>query len=160
MFRILSVACAVAACGLLGWAGYTALHPPADLPVATDGAGPSEEPAGLVVDGAEQDVGERPVGEHPVTFRVTNRSGRPGEVVGYPGACGRGCCLFVRDADRRAVPPGETIEVVGELDVRRPGPFEFEGELYLDDGGQLRTVRVRITGVGVGPKGKPDAPPR
>ena len=35
MYRAFSVVCAIIACGLLGWAGYTAIYPPAEP--ATEG---------------------------------------------------------------------------------------------------------------------------
>lgn len=160
MFRTLSVVCAVAAAGLLGWAGYVALYPPAEELTPSLPVGPPQEPAGLTVDGAEQDVGERPVGESAVSFRLTNRSGRAAELIGLPAGCGPTCCFAPRQPVRMPVPPGEMVEVAGELDVRQPGPFKFEGALFLNDGGRLRTVRVKLTGVGVEPKReKPHAPP-
>lgn len=163
MLRIISSACAVAACGLLAWAASSALHPAADepRPTATEGGGtPGSGPHehGLVIEDAEQDLGRRPVGEYPVTVRVTNLSDRPGEIVGYPGSCGGSCCFFVREPGRRTVPPGESIEIVGELDIRRPGPFEFEGNLFLNDNGRLRIVPIRLSGVGLSGE-KPNAPP-
>jgi hypothetical protein len=123
--------------------------------------GHERPPAGdgsLGVENAEQYLGEQPLGEHRVNFRVINRSDQPGEVIGYPGRCGMSCCYFVREPLRRPIAPGEVIEVAGELGIRLTGPFVFEGPLYLNDGGQLRTVQLRITGVGVVPE-KPHAPP-
>jgi hypothetical protein len=163
MYRASMVACVVAAIGLLGRAGYSALRPSVSTSEAAQSNGGSEnglEPydRGLTVENAEQQLGERHVGEYEVVFRIANRSDQPGEVVGFPGSCGAVCCFSVKGPDRRMIPPGETSVIVGNLDVRRPGPFTFDGKLYLNDGGRLRTVRLKITGVGVAPE-KPHAPP-
>jgi hypothetical protein len=154
MFRLSAMACAISACALVIWAGYTAFSAAGPGLVGT-GTGSTDE-AGLVVDNPEQDLGERPVGEHRVIFRVTNRSDRKAEVFGYPGRCGNKCCYSSRHSERQNVAPGATVEVLGELEVFETGPFEFEGNLFLNDGGQLRAVRFRLTGVGI-PGEKPNA---
>lgn len=107
---------------------------------------------------AEQELGERTLGEHPVVFRVANHTDRPGEVVGCASGCNALCCLEAEERGRVPVPPGQAAELVSKLNVRRAGPFEFEGKLYLNDGGHLRTVPLRVAGVGVAPKEKPHAP--
>ncbi len=154
MYRALAIVCAVAASVFLAWAGYSALRPSAH---ESDEAIANDERS-LVVEEPERDLGKRMVGEHLLTIRVTNLSDGPAEVVGYPGSCGGSCCFFVRESRRRTVPPGESIEIVGELDIRRPGPFEFEGNLFLNDNGLLRSVRLKLRGIGV-PAEKPNAPP-
>jgi hypothetical protein len=153
MYRASAIVCAVAACGLLGWAAYSAYTAADDDSSVMGGEG------SLVVENAEQDLGELPVGEHVVVFRVINQSGQPAEVVGDPGQCGPGCCFFLREPDRVLVPPGGTVEVAGNLEVRRPEPFKFEGDLFLNDGGRLRTVRLKLTGVGVPARGQHATPP-
>jgi hypothetical protein len=161
MYRVAACVCAAIACVLIGWASYTAVRPQSDPDgslVADEHVAP-EPDMGVVVENAEQDLGGRPVGESAVVFRIANRSDSPGEIVGYPCACGRSCCFFPGSLGRRAVPPGETVQVAGAIDVRQPGAFEFEGTFFLNDGGVLRTVRVRLTGVGVAPEGKAHAPP-
>lgn len=154
MLRLLAIVCAVVTCGLLAWAGYTSFHPPAS-PATT---GETGEP-GLIVEDPVREVGELPVGVHHITFRVTNRSDRPGEIVGTSGQCGKGCCLRFPVSDRPTIAPGATIELVGELDIRWPVPLEVEGEVYLNDGGRLRVVPLRVTGTGVKPAGNANANP-
>lgn len=155
MVRVAGVVCAVVACGLLAWAGVLALRPPPDPPPSPGTVATTE----LTVENAEQDLGAVPAGEHRVVFRVANRTDRPGAWVGGTTGCqaGSGCCLYFREATRVPVPPGETAEVGGLLAVGE-GPFEYDGWLYLDEGGALRTARFKLTGVGVAPEGKSHAP--
>ena len=162
MLRAFSIVSGIVACGLIGWAGYVAFRTPgASDSIPNDGEiGTAQQDSdSLRVENAKQELGERPVGEHPVVFRITNHSSRQAGVVGLPAACGLRCCWVPKNQERLSIPPGATIEVLGMLDVRPPGPFEFEGALYLNDGGQLRTVRLKLTGVVVQPKGKPNATP-
>lgn len=51
---------------------------------------------------------------------------------------------------------GETFEYRCELDLKKPGPFECEMHIHLEDNG-IRTVRVRVSGTVKG--NPPDAPP-
>jgi hypothetical protein len=129
MFRAASILCGVAAAGLLASAGFTAFYPPADLGGAAlpkAHASLQDESTGLEVENAERDLGEVPVGDHPVSFRVTNRSDQPGEVVGST-ACTAVCCVEVHEQGRVPIPPGATVTVTSKLRIRRPGPFEFGG---------------------------------
>lgn len=161
MLRFASLICAFAAAGMLAWAGYSGSRAPShgNEPVLKEGdtGVVSHDGSGLVVENAEQELGDQTVGEHPVTVRLTNPSGRLAEIVGYPNRCGAGVCLSFRDQGRIPIPPGGTIEVTGDLTVSRPGPFEFEGELFLRENGLLRPVHLKLTGVGVS-GGKPNAP--
>ena len=160
MLRTSAIVCAFIATGLLAWSGYLAYRQTVAKDSApNDGDSALQETNGLSVENAQQDLGERLVGEHPVVFRVTNHSNRQASVVGYPVACGLRCCLERKNEGRMPIPPGATVEVLGTLDVGEAGPFKFEGNLFLDDGGQLRTVRVKLTGVGIQPEGKPNATP-
>lgn len=159
MYRRLAGACVVAAAGLLGWAGYSAVSPPSAPDPVADGPPAGPDGSGLVVVNADQDLGELPLGAHRVVFRVANRSDRPGEVVGGTHGCRAGCCFGLTDRTRVPVPPGETVEVAGELEVHAAGPVAFDGTLFLNDGGQLRWADYKLAGVGVAPGGKPHAPP-
>jgi multidrug efflux pump subunit AcrA (membrane-fusion protein) len=70
MLRVLSWGCAVLALALAGWGGYLWLAPaPPPRPV-------------FVVEAPERDLGDCPVGETLVTFRVTNQSDLPGRIIG------------------------------------------------------------------------------
>lgn len=104
---------------------------------------------GLSVENAVQDLGGRPVGGNRVAFRVSNRTREPAEVVGFTEGCQGGCCFFLTDSARRPISAGESIEVVGMLSVSEPGPFEFVGEMYLRDGEMLKTVRLKVVGMGL-----------
>ena len=54
------------------------------------------------------------------------------------------------------MPAGATFEYHCELSLKKPGKFEGEMDIHLEDNG-IRTVRVRVTGT---VKGEiPDAPP-
>ena len=160
MLRFAAIVCAFIATGLFAWSGYLVYRAPgASDSTRIDGDSELQETNGLSVENAQQDLGERLVGEHSVVFRITNHSNRQASVIGYPVACGLRCCLERKNEGRMPVPPGATLEVLVVLDVVESGPFKFEGNLFLDDGGQLRTVRVKLTGVGVQPEGKPHATP-
>lgn len=132
MYRAAEMVCAVAACGLIAWAGYTAFRPPggSDETVGEPAERPMDagEP-GLVVENAVQDLGELPVGEHPVVFRVANRTDRPGEIVGGASGCNPICCFYAQDRGRIPVPPGGAAELVSRVAVHSTGPFEYEGPL-------------------------------
>jgi hypothetical protein len=159
MYRVLTMICALSAGGLAAFAATTYHREPAESEYGQAVDRPATlESAGLIVEDAEQDLGNTSIGKHAVTFHVTNRSASPGAVVGCPGSCGMRCCYSVPDDSHRAVPPGETVEVTGSLDVNRPGPFEFEGKLYLKEGDKLHTIKVKLTGVGVKPAENGDAP--
>ncbi len=146
MFRLSAIVCAIFAAGLAVLAGYSAFHQTA----------PTE--AGLVIENPEREFGELSIGEHSVRISVTNQSDRPAEIVGYLGGCGSGCCLRANNQERRTVAPGEAVELVGVLDVLTPGPFAYEDKLFLSDNGELRSVRLKLSGVGVSAE-KPNAPP-
>lgn len=153
MIRAVSVAFALTAVGLAGWSAFLAFPSAAD----TTPPGPAEtgkraliaaQNDEIAIENAEEDKGNRPLGDHRVVFRITNRSANPSEILGASLACNPMCCFEVTDAGRVAMAPGETTEIAGMLNVRRPGPFTFEGELYVNYGGQLRALRYKIIGVG------------
>lgn len=161
MYRTAAFVCVLIAGTLLARFGYSVYVASEAIGlVPNDGDAGAGRPAGrsLDVENAEQDLGNLPIGEHPVVFRVTNSSDQPGEVVGYPKRCDWGVCLTAKEEGRVSVPPGATVTLAGTLTVTRKGPFEFEGDLYLSDGGRLQTVPLKITGTGV-PGGTPHAPP-
>ena len=55
-----------------------------------------------------------------------------------------------------SIPAGSTFEYHCELSLKKPGQFEGEMDIHLEDNG-IRTVTVRVTGT---VKGEiPDAPP-
>src|SRR5262245_3203298 len=112
MYRASSLICAIVACGLLAYAGYSAYHEPTEVAALTETeAGPADVGDGyLVVENAEQNLGERQVGEHRVVFRVSNLSERPGEVVGGSSGCTAICCFQIQDLGRVPVPPGGFVE--------------------------------------------------
>ena len=165
MFRLLSIACAIVVVGLLGAAGYLAFRPSIGeygsrmMDRQEVVSHTVEVSDGLVVENARQYLGERSVGEVQILFHVTNRSDRGAEVVSNPSRCGLQCCFTLHKPERIPVPPGKTIDMAGVLDVHRAGPFEFEANLYLEVGGQLRAVRLNLSGVGVEPGGKSNVPP-
>ena len=50
-----------------------------------------------------------------------------------------------------AVPPRGFVDLVYEISVKKPGPFEIGVNLFINDGG-TRCVELEIRGVGVGSK--------
>ena len=55
------------------------------------------------------------------------------------------------------MPAGATFEYHCELSLKKPGKFDCEMDIHLEDNG-IRTVHVRVTGT---VKGEiPDAPPQ
>ncbi len=163
MLRTGSILSAVAAGGLLVWGSYTAVFPTtnqqsqlAAYDVGSGSHGPHKHD--VMVEDAEQDLGERPLGGNRVIFHITNRSGRSAEFVGLTEGCQGGCCFHLCGPGRVSVQSNSTVEIGCELEVPGTGPFKFLGEMYLNDSGQLRTVRLRVTGVGVS-GGKPNANP-
>lgn len=72
MLRNRAIACAVAACGLAGWVAFLALRPSSP-----------EDPDMWIVAEPDRDLGELPLGTHPVTFRLTNPAGTPRRVIGF-----------------------------------------------------------------------------
>ncbi len=56
------------------------------------------------------------------------------------------------------IPAGQTVEYPCELTVHKPGPFESEMVLFLEDNG-IREVTLTVRGVGVAPEGKTNDPP-
>lgn len=115
---------------------------------------PQPKPSGLVLDDADRDVGNVPLGEREVTLRIANRSDRPAQVQWPAGNCGLNACIGLKQSSRLVVPPGETVELPLTLDVRSPGPFDLTGTLYLIDN-ELRIVPIRVRGVGVASGGEP-----
>jgi hypothetical protein len=67
--RHLSTILVVLALTLAGIGVYFALSPPAGRPAFN-------------IDQAERDLGEFPVGESVITFRITNSSNQPARIVG------------------------------------------------------------------------------
>jgi hypothetical protein len=110
------------------------------------------------VEEATRELGEYPVGTSRLVFRVSNPSDRAAEVVSAPASCGKYCCLKPVGPERIPIPPGGSAEVELELSVIAPNAFEFQGNLFLNDGG-LRAVKLTIRGTGVAPKGT-DAQPK
>lgn len=70
MPRNFSILCAVAAVGLLGWVGYSALQP---------SPGPEQ---GFVVTPTEHDLGTVPLGTQTIRFSVTNSASQMRRIVG------------------------------------------------------------------------------
>ena len=122
---------------LLAVAGVSALRP--DTP---------ELPA-LTVDDADLDVGEQTARvPFDVTFVVRNASPRPLRVVGGTTVCTGPSCRLAPNSDGTAIPPYGETRHVREL-ITMPGPFSYELDLYLEDLTGLRTVTLRVRGVGV-----------
>lgn len=68
--RRFSLSFSCLALGLAGWACYLSFAPQGDR-------------GGLVLENADCNLGEWPVGESVVNLRVSNTSTRPGRVVGF-----------------------------------------------------------------------------
>jgi hypothetical protein len=133
------------AVGLLGWSAYT-------YRVETRPARSVE------VESPERDLGEMPVGQSTIVFHVTNPTDSPAEVISVPDACGKSCCIKPKSTDRLSIPPGGAVDVVCELLVAARSEFEFSGNMFLNDNG-LRTVKIKIHGVGVAPRAD-NVPPK
>ena len=159
MLRITSFMCGLTACGLLAWVGY--IHFRTEVPTATisqDREIGDDQSGGLMLDNSEQDLGEIPLGEHAVFFRVVNHSSHDAELIGNETKCISGCCFGMTSSDRMPIPRGATVELDGKLFLGAAGRFEYSGRVFLNDGGQLRSLGFKLKGAGV-PAEKPNAPP-
>lgn len=103
----------------------------------------------LSVDDAVLDVGDRPARvPFEVTFVVRNASSRPLRVVGGTTVCTGPSCQLASNSVGTVIPPYGEARHVREL-ITMPGPFVYELDLYLEDLTGLRTVALRVRGVGV-----------
>ncbi len=68
------------------------------------------------------------------------------------------CCFRAKHHSQVTILAGQTAEYPCELTVHKPGPFESEMVLFLEDNG-IREVTLTVRGVGVAAGGKTDAPP-
>jgi hypothetical protein len=145
MFRLLALLAAIAGAGLLAWYCYIALSWHSTDP------GP-----GLLVENPDQVFEQHPTGTSVVIFRIHNPSDRVYGLVNAQDGCGTNCCFYPKQTGPRKIGPGETVEVVGEMRILRPGPFEYRANLYLNEDG-LRVVPYTIRGNAVAAGGLPDA---
>ena len=159
MFRAVAQVCVISACGFLGWGALLFLRTPAveDLlavtPTETQGEGI------LTIEDPSRDLGEMFIGEHQIAFRLVNNSPRPVEVIGGTSGCRSSCCFDFQNYERRSIRPGEIGNFTGNLGIHGLTAFEYHGAFYVNDGGQLRVVPFKLAGVGIQPKGKPNATP-
>jgi len=125
---------------LLAWSGHSDLYLSCCSDVSEDSASPT-------VEDSEQDLGELPIGDHLISFRVVNRSAHTVQLYGFPNRCGDNCCYYSRKPARRKIMPGTADNLVGELVLSEAGPFEFQGSFFLSHRDRLRTIKVKISGI-------------
>jgi len=146
MLRGVSILCAVAAVGLLGWGAYSAFH-----------ARPGPDPVCFVTP-TEYELGTVPVGDRVVTFAITNPAGKPRQIVGLAEGCWASVCFSSKHPDQITIPAGETFHYECELSIKEAGPFSAQVEIYLEEDG-LRTVPLTVRGTAVAPRGESHASP-
>lgn len=117
---------------------------------------PIAEPNFLVADN-EQDVGEKTIGIHEITLRLTNPSPRPRRVIGMTELCAGSYCFMMRHPNETTVQPGETCTYKYDLLIKSPGPFRAEGTLFLEGNG-LQEVPLVIRGTAIVPQRRPSGP--
>ncbi|MBX9580459.1 MAG: hypothetical protein K2X87_09135 [Gemmataceae bacterium] len=98
-----------------------------------------------------------PLGTTTVGFTITNPAGRPRHVLGASGGC-KVNCLQPGEDRRFVIPAGGTLEYPCELTVRRPGPFQVEMTVLLEDNG-IRPVVLTARGQGISTDTPHDPPP-
>ena len=159
MFRSFAQISVISACGFLGWGAILFLRTPT---VENSLAITLSEPQGegvLTIEDPSRDLGEMFIGEHRIAFRLVNNFPRPVEVIGGTSGCRASCCFDLQNYERTLIRPGEIVDVFGNLGIHGLNAFEYHGAFYINDGGQLRVVPFKLTGVGVQPEGKPHATP-
>jgi hypothetical protein len=143
----------ITAGGLVAWVACSEIMARNELPATglavEDSFVVGKDTDGVTLDNEVQDMGKLRGGSYPITFHITNRSNRQAGLVGGTSGCRAGCC-FVMSDERIPIPPGQSVDVRGRLDVAGNEPFEFKGGLYLNDGGELRAFRFTIKGLGFG----------
>ncbi len=105
--------------------------------------------AALTIDAAELTIGDLP-SEVPVdvAFTLRNASDRPLRIVGGSSRCTGEMCHKPKRDGETVIPPHGEVQHVCEI-IPHPGPFDSELDLYLEDLTGLRTVTLRVRGVGV-----------
>ena len=133
MLRAISICSLVVACGLMAWAGYSALQTePFDAPPTTID---DIDECGVVIENGEQQLGKVPSSGASVEFHVVNHSNQTATLVGGTNGCSAAGCFGLIDKSKMTIPPGASARIAGHFSVNE-GPFEFRGNLYFNDRGQ------------------------
>lgn len=114
------------------------------------------ERLGLVVRERELEMGEMSVGRHKIAFRIDNVSASPLRIIGNIPSCGLRACLSPIVDAQVSIPAKNSIDFECQVDIRSPGEFTCQCEIFLEDGG-IRTVKLGVRGIGVAPEGPPRA---
>ncbi len=80
----------------------------------------------------------------PITFTLTNHSGRPVRVVGASNYCSRWGCVVAQGLPFEIAAEG-AHDVTIELETREPGPFDQSINVFTDCPGRGE-LTLRITG--------------
>lgn len=136
MIRSIAWLCLALGFIVAAWAAYQVIVRPDVVPE-------------LLVDQPRRNLGEQPVGRHPLTFRLTNSTNRLLHVTIPRGNCGTTCCL-ISERDEQLLTLGalESIDISWELDIRQPGTF-FTSIQLLVCGKRMEAVTLTVEGVGI-----------
>ena len=109
----------------------------------------SSTASALTIDATDLFIGDVP-SEVPidVAFTLRNTSDRPLRILGGSSRCTVKMCHKPKRDGETVIPPYGEVQHVCEI-VLHPGPFDSELDLYLEDLTGLRTVALRVRGVGV-----------
>lgn len=147
MLRTLSIVCAVGALSLGAWAAYVAYQ--------DSGAAAPDPP--FIVEPIELDLGAVPLGERTIEFAITNPARKSRRIIGLAEGCSPGLCFSSNHHTQIVVQPGDTFRYGCKLTTKRPGRFEAEIDVHLEDNG-VRTVALTVRGEAVATGGAPNSP--
>lgn len=154
MFTVLSRVLAFASLILLAVSAWQFSRPPV----------PTEAKSSLKIDWPGPDLGQRTVGRHEISIRITNTGRRTCRLAGMMNTCAlNGCAAPILDGPVTVL-PGETLSYSAYLKVGCPGAFRVPIVLYIDDK-DMREIVHEVYGTAIslgatrdGPKSKVAAP--
>ena len=102
----------------------------------------------FLVEPAEFELADLPLGRYELVVRITNPALIPRRIVGLKEYCAADTCCASKHPDQITIPPGATFEYHFELLVKRLGPIDTGMDIYFEENG-IRTVTLRVTGTAV-----------
>ena len=138
MMRCLILASVLAAATLLTIAGWLAFR---------EGSDPPTPESSLTIREPISDLESHPHGQKfELPIVVANNSSETWRILKLAPLCQGSCCIAAKLDDQVVVPPHSEVTYVVEVTPIRPGPFEVDTVLYIEDHG-LRTLPVIVRGV-------------
>jgi hypothetical protein len=147
MLKKLALVFLIAGLVCFGVAIYPEIKPDDDAPLAADAIAVECTPGGML---------EVPEGTKlPMELLVHNRSKKKIRIVGCNDNCQISACVKTLGDLSISIEAGETGRVAFNLEVKHPGPFEIDYEIFIDYG-YLTSRKTTIQGTII-PKDKSSA---